>query len=83
MAALNTQRLTLKVCIVGAGPAGLAVARAFRAFGIAYEQFERHLDVGGIWDIENPGSPMSRAGAATGLLGGFSRLDMIALLGEG
>ena len=61
MAALNTQRLTLKVCIVGAGPAGLAVARAFRAFGIAYEQFERHLDVGGIWDIENPGSPMYRS----------------------
>jgi len=45
-------------CIVGAGPGGLAAARALKAKGIAYEQFERHSDVGGIWDIKNPGSPM-------------------------
>jgi cation diffusion facilitator CzcD-associated flavoprotein CzcO len=36
------------VCIVGAGPAGLSAARAFKRLGISYEQFERHDDVGGI-----------------------------------
>ncbi len=49
------------VCIVGAGPAGLAAARALKAYGIVYEHFERHCDVGGIWDIENPGTPMYRS----------------------
>lgn len=44
--------------IVGAGPMGLVVARAFQRAGIEYEMVERHRDVGGIWDIENPGSPM-------------------------
>jgi hypothetical protein len=46
------------VCIVGAGPAGLSAARAFKRLGICYEQFERHDDVGGVWDLENPGTPM-------------------------
>lgn len=47
-----------RVCIVGAGPAGLSAARAFRRLGIEYDQFERHTDVGGIWDLDNPGTPM-------------------------
>lgn len=46
------------VAIVGAGPAGLSVARMFRKYGVDYDQFERHSGVGGIWDIDNPGSPM-------------------------
>ncbi|AXQ28512.1 NAD(P)/FAD-dependent oxidoreductase [Solimonas sp. K1W22B-7] len=46
------------VCIVGAGPAGLSVARALKRRGIPYDQFERHDDVGGIWDLSNPGTPM-------------------------
>jgi hypothetical protein len=46
------------VCIIGAGPAGLSAARALKRLGIAYQQFERHSDVGGIWDITNPGTPM-------------------------
>lgn len=45
-------------CIVGAGPGGLVTARAFRLAGVPYEQFERHRDVGGIWDIDNPGTSM-------------------------
>jgi cation diffusion facilitator CzcD-associated flavoprotein CzcO/amino acid transporter len=45
-------------CIIGAGPCGLLAARAFKLAGIPYEQFERHSDVGGIWDIDNPGSSM-------------------------
>lgn len=47
-----------RVCIVGAGPAGLSAARAFRRLGVEYDQFERHTDVGGIWDLDNPGTPM-------------------------
>jgi hypothetical protein len=52
---------TTAVCIIGAGPAGLATARALRARGIDYDQFERHSDVGGLWDIDAPGSPMYEA----------------------
>ncbi|MFI7128752.1 flavin-containing monooxygenase [Nonomuraea sp. NPDC050153] len=47
-----------RVCIVGAGPAGLSAARAFKRLGVPYAQYERHSDVGGIWDVDNPGTPM-------------------------
>jgi cation diffusion facilitator CzcD-associated flavoprotein CzcO len=47
-----------RYCIIGAGPSGLAQARAFRARGIEFDVYERHTDVGGLWDLENPGSPM-------------------------
>ena len=47
--------------IVGAGPAGLAQARAFKRAGIAFDMIERHRNPGGIWDIENPGTPMYRS----------------------
>jgi cation diffusion facilitator CzcD-associated flavoprotein CzcO len=49
------------VCIIGAGPAGLATARALQAKGLDYDQFERQHDVGGLWDIDAPGSPMYEA----------------------
>jgi amino acid transporter len=52
------ERYDGRYCIVGAGPAGLITARALRLEGIDYDQFERHSDVGGIWDIASPGSPM-------------------------
>ena len=52
-----------RVCIVGAGPAGLSVARALSRLGIPYDQYERHSDVGGIWDLENPGDADVRVGA--------------------
>ena len=45
-------------CIIGAGPGGLAAARALKRYGIPYEQFERHSDVGGLWDKDNPGTPL-------------------------
>lgn len=45
-------------CIIGAGPGGLSAARALKAQGLPYEQFERHTDVGGLWDMDNPGSPI-------------------------
>lgn len=45
-------------CIVGAGPGGLGAARVLKQYGITYDQYERHSDVGGIWDIDNPGTAM-------------------------
>lgn len=50
-----------RVCIVGAGPAGLSLARALQRLGVPYDQYERHSDVGGIWDLDNPGTPMYRS----------------------
>lgn len=44
--------------VVGAGPFGLLTARGLIRQGIDVEIFERHSDVGGIWDMDNPGSPM-------------------------
>lgn len=46
------------IAIVGGGPAGLSAARMFRHYGLDFDQFERHDDVGGLWDIDNPGTPM-------------------------
>lgn len=47
-----------RYALVGAGPAGLVMGRALRAEGVPFDWFERHSDVGGIWDMDNPGSPM-------------------------
>ena len=49
---------TRRYCIVGAGPAGLVAARALLAEGVPFDWYERHTDVGGIWDMDSPGSPM-------------------------
>lgn len=49
---------TSKICIIGAGPAGLAMARACILTGVAYDQFDAHTDVGGLWDIDQAGSAM-------------------------
>lgn len=46
------------VCVVGAGPIGLVVARALKRRGVPCQIIERHSDVGGLWDIDNPGTPM-------------------------
>lgn len=50
-----------QVAIIGGGPAGLATARALSQLNIPFTVFEKHSDVGGIWDKENPGSPMYRS----------------------
>ncbi len=44
--------------IIGAGPNGLVAARAFKRYGIDFDLIERNSRAGGIWDIDNPGSPM-------------------------
>ena len=49
---------TKKYCLVGAGPAGLVMARALIKEGIPFDWYERHSDVGGVWDMDNPGTPM-------------------------
>jgi thioredoxin reductase len=44
------------IAIVGAGPSGLAIARALSKAGIRYVGFESAADVGGLWNIDNPRS---------------------------
>ena len=48
----------LDVGVVGAGPAGLIMARRLGQTSAAFEVFERNSDVGGIWNIDAPGSPV-------------------------
>jgi len=38
-----------KIAIIGAGPVGISAARALKAVGIAYDQFEAESDLGGNW----------------------------------
>jgi len=46
------------VAIIGAGPSGLAIARALDKAGIDYVGFESAAGVGGLWNIDNPRSSM-------------------------
>jgi hypothetical protein len=39
------------ICIVGAGPSGIAAAKALFQKGIAFDQFERRSRVGGLWAV--------------------------------
>ncbi len=56
--ATMAEQVALDVCVVGAGPAGLTLARQLADTTATYEVFERNHEVGGIWDIDAPGSPM-------------------------
>lgn len=47
-----------KYCLVGAGPAGLVMARSLVKEGVPFDWFEKHSDVSGIWDMANSGTPM-------------------------
>lgn len=55
---MNEESLPTTFGIIGAGPAGLVAARAFLRQGIDVELLERHDRPGGIWNIEQPNSPM-------------------------
>jgi cation diffusion facilitator CzcD-associated flavoprotein CzcO len=58
---VGTLRATRRFCIIGAGSSGLAVARHFRAFGIAFDCVEREDDVGGNWYYGKPHSSVFRS----------------------
>ncbi|SMP13251.1 flavin-containing monooxygenase [Shimia sagamensis] len=47
-----------KYALIGAGPMGLAMAKVLQEQGIAFDGFELHSDVGGLWDIDAPRSTM-------------------------
>lgn len=51
-------RWTRRYCLVGAGPAGVVMARRLVEEGIPFDWFERHDEVGGIWNAERLGSPV-------------------------
>jgi len=44
--------------VIGAGPSGLAAARALQKRGIGVDGYEASHGVGGLWDIDNPRSTM-------------------------
>lgn len=46
----------LPYAIIGAGPSGLSAARALQKAGLNFIGYEKHADVGGLWDINNPHS---------------------------
>ena len=48
----------LPFALIGAGPMGLACAKVLGEQGIAFQGFEVHSDVGGLWDIAGPRSTM-------------------------
>lgn len=45
-----------QIALIGAGPSGLAGARCLQKQGIAFQGFEAHTDVGGLWNMANPRS---------------------------
>ena len=54
-----------RYCVIGAGAAGLAVAKNFQDSGIEFDVFDRHDDVGGLWGY---GRPYSAVYASTRLI---------------
>lgn len=72
--------MTAQICIIGAGPGGLAAARALAARGLDYIHYERNSGVGGVWDIDSPGTPMYESAhfISSRTVSGFSGFDMPA-----
>lgn len=56
-ATLRALRPSLPVVVVGAGPAGIAVAAALTERQTDVIVLDAHEGVGGMWDTNNPGSP--------------------------
>ena len=68
----------LDVGVVGAGPAGLILARRLHESSAEFEIFERNTDVGGIWDIDATGSPIYESAhfISSRTLSGFAGFPM-------
>ncbi len=47
-----------RAAIIGGGPAGLTMGRALQLLGIPFTIFERNADFGGLWNAEDPESPV-------------------------
>lgn len=47
-----------RAAIIGGGPAGLTQARVLQALGIPFTIFERNADFGGLWNRDDPASPV-------------------------
>jgi amino acid transporter len=56
--ALEPVAYSRRYCVVGAGPSGMIMARALMREGVPFDWYEKHSGFGGIWDADNPGSPM-------------------------
>lgn len=52
---------THRICVIGAGPSGLATVKALRDRGLACECLEREDDVGGNWYFGRPNSSVYRS----------------------
>jgi hypothetical protein len=48
---LSTAPRAARVCVVGAGPSGIAAAKALHERGIAFDVFERRSRIGGLWAV--------------------------------
>jgi hypothetical protein len=49
VSALTATEEPRKVCVIGAGPSGVAMCRALKERGVPYDCFERSPAVGGLW----------------------------------
>ncbi|AQG81578.1 flavin-containing monooxygenase [Spirosoma montaniterrae] len=68
------------IAIIGAGPAGLSMARVLKKMGTPFTIYEKHHNTGGIWDMNNEGSPMYEAAhfISSKTLSGFPDFPMPA-----
>lgn len=53
---MNPEDFADKWLVVGAGPSGLSTALALRIAGVAFDGVEAGNTVGGLWNMDNPGT---------------------------
>ena len=58
---MGSENQCARYCVIGAGAAGLAVAKNFREHGIDFEVIERHAEVGGLWGYGRPFSAVYKS----------------------
>lgn len=44
---------SIKACIIGAGPSGIAACKAFKDQGLDFDCYEKGSDIGGLWKYKN------------------------------